>query len=281
MYAIGTDSDYQCNPPAILQLRSRCIEKPINTLELLEIANAKQTQVYEKQRQRDKRGYDGEDENDLEIVLLKNVSLKSYMDWIKESHHGIRPSFIPKNEENLSIGDIMVTEVPSGAHEIAFGELMKAVVLELSHISRSLEDTIVLEPGKDIQWTNGRVKIPDGGLKTQDSPLPNVVIEVAYSESFQQLRANVHHWILFTNHVQISIGIKIFTMNTQQQRKMIVLYEDRQGMTQEIEFGIESAPQPLRIPIFVLYGDIPQEIQDVAFLDIQLIPLRNKILREF
>lgn len=60
------------------------IEKPINTLELLEIANARQTQVYEKQKERDKRGDDGE-ENDLEIVLLKNVSLRSYMDWIKES----------------------------------------------------------------------------------------------------------------------------------------------------------------------------------------------------
>jgi hypothetical protein len=277
MYAIGTD--YQCNSPAILQLRSRCIEKPINTFELLEIANEKQTEVYEKQKQRDKRGDDGE-ENDLEIVLLKNVSLRSYMDWIKESHHGIRPSFIPNNKENLPIGDIVITEVPCGAHEVASGELMKAVVLELSHISRNLEDTIVLEPAKDIKWTNGKVKIPDGGLTTLDSPLPNVVIEVAYSESFRQLQANVHNWIQFTNHVQISIGIKIFTMNTQQQRKMIVLYEDRQGMTQEIEFGIQLAPQPLQIPIAILYREIPQELQDIAFLKIQLIPLRNKILRK-
>lgn len=51
------------------------------------------------------------------------------------------------------------------AHEVASGELMKAVVLELSHISRNLEDTIDIAPGKDIKWTNGRVKIPDGGLK--------------------------------------------------------------------------------------------------------------------
>ena len=106
------------------------------------------------------------------------------------------------------------------------------------------------------------------------------MIEIAYSESFRQLRANVHNWIQFTNHVQISIGIKIFTMSTRQQRKMIVLYEDRQDMTQEIEFGIESAPQPLQIPIAVLYRDIPQELQNIEFLEIQLIPLRNKILRK-
>ena len=135
-----------------------------------------------------------------------------------------------------------------------------------------------IEPSKDIQWTNGRVKIPDGGLTTLDSPLPNVVIEVAYSESFRQLRASVHNWIQFTNDVQISIGIKIFTMSTQQQREMIVLYEDRQGMTQEIEFGIELAPQPLRIPIAVLYRDIPQELRDIEFLEIQLVSLRNEIL---
>ena len=44
--------------------------------------------MYEKQKQREKRGYDGE-ENDL---LLKNASLRSY-------RHDIRPSFIPKNVE--------------------------------------------------------------------------------------------------------------------------------------------------------------------------------------
>ena len=95
---VGTD--YQCNP-SVLQLRSRYIEKPINSAELLDIAHEKQTEVYEKQKERENRGYDGE-ENDLEIVLLKNVSLRSYMDWIKESHHGIRPSFIPRNEEIVS-----------------------------------------------------------------------------------------------------------------------------------------------------------------------------------
>ena len=115
-------------------------------------------------------------------------------------------------------------------------------------------------------------------MTTLNSPLPNVVIEVAYSESFRQLRANIHNWVQFTNHVQISIGIKMFTMNTQQQRKMIALYEDCQGMTQEIEFGIELAPQPLRIPIAVLYRDIPQELQDIEFLEIQMVlSLRNKI----
>lgn len=106
------------------------------------------------------------------------------------------------------------------------------------------------------------------------------MIEVAYSESFRQLRSNVHNWIQFTTHVQLSLGIKIFTMNTQRQRKMVILYQDRQGMTQEIEFGTKSTPEPLRIPTSVLYRDIPQELQSIAFLEIQLIPLRNKILRE-
>ena len=54
-------------------------------------------------------------------------------------------------------------------------------------------------------------------------------------------------------------------------------YDD---IAEEIEFGIESAPQPLQIPIAVLYRDIPQELQNIEFLEIQLIPLRNKILRK-
>jgi hypothetical protein len=272
MYAIGTD--YQSNT---IQLRSRVVEKPIISEEILKIAYMEQTKVYEMQKEKEKRGYDGE-EKDLEIVLLKNISLKTYMDWIKESHHGLRPSFLPKNQDNLSIGDIVITEIPCMAHEIASGELMVAIQNELMKISWNLENTIFVAPGKEIKWTNGRVKVPDGGLKTLNSFYPNVVIEVAYSESFKQLKEHVHNWIILTNHVDISIGVKIFTINTKQQRKMIALYEDRPGMTQEIEFGIELSPQPLRIPIAVLYRDIPQELENVDFLEINLITLRNKIL---
>lgn len=275
MYANATE--YGSQSPAVIQLRSRCIEKPINADEIFKIAHEKQVQIYEQQMQRERQGDDGE-EKDLEIVLLKNVSLRTYMDWIKETHHGIKPSFVPKNEKNLSIGDIVITELACMAHEIAYGVLMQSILYAIMKISWNLQGTIDLAPAKEIRWTNGRVKFPDGGLKTHDSVLPNLVIEIAYSESFKQLKENVHNWIQWTRHVRICIGIKIFVPNQQQQRKMILLYEDRQGMKQEIEFGIATAPPTLRIPVGVLYLIIPQELENIECLEIQLSPLRNKIL---
>ena len=273
MYALGA------NTPSYIDLRSRSIEKPINSSELLEIAYEKQSQWNERQKIKEKLGLNDED-NHHAFVLLKNVSRRLFMDWIHETHHGIRPSFVPTSKD-LSMGKIVFNEVPCAAHEVASGELMKFIVLELSHISCNLENTIEQIPGKDVLWTTGRVKLPDGGLNTDlDSQYPNVVIEVAYSESMPQMREEVHNWILFTDHVQISIGIKIYKVNTKGQRKMIILYEDRQGWTQEIEFGIEKTPQPLRIPIAVLYRAIPEDLQGIEFLDIQLVCLRNEILRE-
>ena len=276
----STVSDGHCEYPSYFELRSRRVEKPIDTERVLKLAHEQLEKVYQEQMEKEKVGFDGEEE-DLEIVLVKNVSLQSFMDWTEESQQSIRPSFIPRDDTNVLIGDIVVTELGSGPHEAASGFWFPALLMKLSDISKPLRHTIKQIPSKDLKWSNGRVKRPDGGLKTLGDQLPTVVIEVAYSESFRQLQEDVHNWIAMTDHVRISLGVKIFTINTQGQRKMIMLYEDRQSEPKQIEFGINPTPERLEIPVSVLYQDVPQELQHVQNLEIDLIPLRNSILEEF
>jgi hypothetical protein len=262
----------------VRQLRSR---KMMKSDELIEVGRQKQKEIYEIQQQREKDGYDAkEEEEELDMLLVKDIPLEAYMDWIKESHHGLRPTYIP-HADNVSIGDIYISELPISAHEIASGKMMDFIQASLSRISPDLLNGIGSEPSTDIQWNDYRVKTPDGGLKIRGEKYPCVVIEVAYSESFKYLQLIVHDWIHLTNHVRISIGVKIFPVNRRGQRRIMILYEDRQGIAQNIEFGMTAAPSALQISTAMLYNHhILPQLRGIEHLEIQLIPLRDWILSE-
>jgi hypothetical protein len=122
-----------------------------------------------------------------------------------------------------------------------------------------LRGTYELEPYPRCRLGTRRGKEPDMsispvGLSVGEGilddgkgfPFPNVVIEVAYkNEPLQSSRENVglrdiiRNWL---SSVQVKIGIKIFTAQSQRYRAILGI---RNSPTWEVEFGMKSGTGPI------------------------------------
>lgn len=246
-------------------------EKPISSEALWKLARENQFEISEKQLQKEINGLGSNDEV-IQFTLLSGVPRATFMEMAKDAEYGIRPSFIPTSDSDAGpvVGDIVVSEKSCRVLDVAVDYLLRNSKKKLNRG----------QIAQDYTLADGRIKIPDAMFTRKGATQTgHMVIKVAYADSLVQLRNDIQDWATLCKNFGAAIGIKIFALNEHGQRKMIILYADREGMTQEIEFGIAKHPQPLRIPIYEISDCDSDEEENEPHVSIWLLPLREIILK--
>lgn len=186
----------------------------------------------------------------METILLRNVPREEFLKLIKDIE--MWPMFVPKSDAEQDVGYILCTEPPCTATESLCEYLTDTIQKEYQRCDCKWFSSykVCIETLHEVTWLDGRIKTPGAILLTNGLRAgAYMVINVSYFISLEKFRNQIFDWIHFTNDVGICIGVKIFPKDSSGFRKMLLLYADRSGMKQEIEFGVAERPEALRISI--------------------------------
>lgn len=270
--------NYQCESPNIAQDRSHNYEFPLNRQEIADVVLDNEYICWLMQEKREKKGYDGEVKH-INWVLVDHISRRKFMIWLRNPGFSVRPTFVPNSMDDLAKGSIILTERAGEVHNIAASSVVESIYRRLQILDRGLNLPHLRFPGEHVHRTDGKLKIADGGMATDETQYcMNFIVEAAYLETFEKIRQDVHDWIHCSANVQVAIGIKVFTKTTNGLRKMILLYEDLRGVKPEIEFGIDPYLGVFEIPVAVLFRSVPRRLRNTNVIPIALRPIREAIL---
>jgi hypothetical protein len=191
------------------------------------------------------------------VVLSDKVSWKDFDQWLDANEGVVRRWLFEPLPDDIKHGRVIVYSLPSRPHEKTSGKLVVAITDQLYDLG--LRGTYELEPSPKCRLGTRRGKEPDMSISPvgltvgegilddgKGFPFPNVVIEVAYkNEPLQSSRENVglrdiiRNWL---SSVQVKIGIKIFTAQSQRYRAILGI---RNSPTWEVEFGMKSGTGPI------------------------------------
>jgi hypothetical protein len=249
-----------------------------------------------------------------DVVIRSNLSL-SDIDAYFEKHDTdmrLRSKFSPSADYNPDedplpnanpdeiFGDLIATDLPTPAHELAAGNLLSQIVGKLR--DKGLRD---IDQAASIRTRIGRIsKEADGSLFPRalrvggaiqhigDSrgifPFPNLVIEVAHQfESLPKLRVELRNWISTRTSVQVAIGIKIFAPQADERCRLLALVYQRDcphNPEQAVEFGSDvgdAAGLAVTIRLADLYHGValPAGLDAAATVAIDLADVRDAIAR--
>uniref|UniRef100_A0A7S0M7T7 Uncharacterized protein n=1 Tax=Cryptomonas curvata TaxID=233186 RepID=A0A7S0M7T7_9CRYP len=206
---------------------------------------------------------------------------------------------MPNANPDEIFGDLIATNLLTAPHELAAGNLLSQIILNLN--KRGLRD---LDQAASIRMRIGRMsKQADGSLTPSALrvggdiqhigdprgifPFPNLVIEVAECESLPKLGVELRNWVSACTSVQVAIGIKIFAPQVDSTRRMLALVYRREcphNPEQAVEFGTnlgDAAGLHVTISLADLFHGValPAGVDGATTLAVDLARVRKAIAR--
>ncbi|KAF0446320.1 hypothetical protein F8M41_002945 [Gigaspora margarita] len=158
----------------------------------------------------------------LPYVLAENVTIDKYEE--RTDQFNVRGSWewSAKLEKNgIVLGDVTVYELPTQAHEVCIGKITELMIEQCRPVNRTDAEIYLLgatrtrakdfckEPDGTFRPRKSAVDLPNGsdGLT---APWPNIVIEVASSESVKHAKDRARNYWLHGNRVHDVIIVKLY-----------------------------------------------------------------------
>ncbi len=168
------------------------------------------------------------------------------------------------------VGTLFAVEMSTRKHGGASGELSLEIILAVAHIAPG---ELKLTGPFDFEFDH-YIKEPDAALFPRRSsisaevlddgfgfPTPNLVIEIAYSESREQLVRELTSWISAGTSVQVAVGIKMYPYSQRSDRAEAVVF--RRGVSnpeQVAQFSPDAGDCPTIAfhPKDLFFGVVPK-----------------------
>ncbi|KAF0446319.1 hypothetical protein F8M41_002944 [Gigaspora margarita] len=158
----------------------------------------------------------------LPYVLAENVTIDKYEE--RKDRFNVHGSWKwnAKLEKNgIILGDVTVYELTTQAHEVCIGAITKLIIKQCLPVDYT--DADILNLGATRTRAKGFCKEPDGSFRPVKSavdlpngsdgltaPWPNIVIEVASSESVSHAKDKARNYWLRNNRVHDVIIVKLY-----------------------------------------------------------------------
>ncbi|KAF0496171.1 hypothetical protein F8M41_021070 [Gigaspora margarita] len=143
----------------------------------------------------------------LPYVLAENVTIDKYEERTDRFNvHGLWEWNAKLEKNGIILGDVTVYELPSPAHEVCIGAITK---LMIKQSARTRANDFCKEPDSSFRPKKSSVDLPNGsdGLT---AAWPNIVIEVALSDSVRNTKDKARNYWLHGNRVHDVIIVKLY-----------------------------------------------------------------------
>ncbi|CAG8530269.1 19715_t:CDS:2 [Racocetra fulgida] len=231
----------------------------------------------------------------LPYILAENVTIDKYEE--RTDRFNVRGcwEWDAKFEKNgVVLGEVAVYELPLQAHEVCAGEISSLIFEQCLPANRTDAKIYILAAtrtrvrgfGKEADGSfrpeKSSVDLPNGsdGL---NAPWPNLVVEVASSESTRHVKEKARNYWLYNNRVRDVIIVKLYdAAENQIPSRMKFDTHDANGDPLSYQEGTHV----IRIPLDCLYHDVKPPIEiprsvlpDPIILDFFFV--RKAILKSF
>jgi hypothetical protein len=190
------------------------------------------------------------------VVVLENVELAQYDDFMEKYEDHLRPSFV---FERIYGGKVVVQELPSKVHECCSHTLSAFIQDQINAVAGVGFASHTLNLMTSPKYALGNIrKEPDLAIECEESGLLTLVVEVAWkNESLQTLRDELEMWKLHRD-VRIVIGIKLFVSKKMKLIKLTRHVNADIWSNMELDFGENiTYPPDLDLDIADLYYGSP------------------------
>ncbi|CAG8735331.1 4479_t:CDS:2, partial [Gigaspora margarita] len=228
----------------------------------------------------------------LPYVLAENETIDKYKE--RKDRFNVHGSWewSAKHEKNgIILGDVTVYELPTQAHEVCILEITGLMIEQCRPVNRT--DAKIYLLGATRTCAKGFCKEPDGSFRPDKSavdlpngsdgltaPWPNIVIEVASSESVSHAKDKARNYWLHGNRVHDVIIVKLYydskspvpnRMKAWHYCALGTSVQQKLKPKNKFEFGTHDANGDLlnyeeetcviKIPLDCLYHDVEPSIQ--------------------
>ncbi|RLN59839.1 hypothetical protein BBJ28_00022599 [Nothophytophthora sp. Chile5] len=187
----------------------------------------------------------------VQAVVLESISRENFRRWLDDHEGKLRHwEYEPVTAGS---GRVIVYSFPSRVHERTAGKIMLAILKQVEEADNAtaLTETFGMEYAPTI-YIGDRDQEPNGSLTPDAADIdafPNLIVEIAYSQLWDDLVAKLERWIGPNTTVQIAIGVKVDRPN----RRIILLQRDGQDVTHtDVDFAV-GEPAPVSFPLRALY----------------------------
>ncbi|CAG8524744.1 34357_t:CDS:2 [Gigaspora margarita] len=220
----------------------------------------------------------------LPYVLAENVTIDKYEERTDRFNvHGLWEWNAKLEKNDIILGDVTVHELPTPAHEVCIGKISYLIMKQCDPVMDTdarICNFQAAQPDSSFRPKKSAVDLPNGsdGLTTA---WPNIVIEVALSESVSHAKDKARNYWLHCNRVHDVIIVKLYCddSKTPVPRRMKAWHYRVSGTSvqqklkpkNKFEFGTHDANEGLlnyekgtrviKIPLDCLYHDVKPPIQ--------------------
>ncbi|RLN77313.1 hypothetical protein BBJ28_00022724 [Nothophytophthora sp. Chile5] len=214
-------------------------------------------------------------------VVFESISREDFRRWLDDHEDELRHwEYEPVTADS---GRVIVYSFPSKVHESTAGGIMLDILKHVEDAGNSTElmKTFRMQYAPTIN-VGDRDQEPNGSLTPTAADIdafPNLIVEIAHSQSWNNLVAKLERWMGPNTTVQVAIGVKVDRPN----RRIILLQRDGQGVVRtEVDFAVGD-PAPISFPLRALYHGVALPDALVGHEDdpiwIDLVWLRGEIDR--
>ncbi|KAF0496172.1 hypothetical protein F8M41_021071 [Gigaspora margarita] len=227
----------------------------------------------------------------LPYVLAENVTIDKYEERTDRFNvHGFWEWSAKLEKNGIFLGDVTIYELPTLAHEACICAFSKLFVKQCAPVdntdaeiygvaaTRTRAKNFGKEADGSFRPKKSAVDLPNGSDGLTRS-WPNIVLEVATSESISHVKDKARNYWLHGNRVHDVIIVKLYYDDNKNQRRMRAMHYCVSGPSvqqklkpkNKFEFGIHDANgKPLnydegtcviKIPLDCLYHDVEPPIQ--------------------
>ncbi|CAH1756293.1 9421_t:CDS:2 [Entrophospora sp. SA101] len=203
----------------------------------------------------------------LPYILVKDITIDKYEERADQFNvHGCWEWGAKLEKNGIVLGDVTIYELPSQAHEVCIGAIVKLMMKQCSPAD---------ETDAEI-YSFGATIISPYGSNGKNKPWPNLVVEVAFSESVGHVKEKAQNYWLHNNCVHDVIVVKIdYVPKDQIPQHMKVIWHYCVSGTY-----VQQKLKPINKFEFEPSIQIPKSIlPDPILLD--FFPVRQAILRTF
>jgi hypothetical protein len=141
-------------------------------------------------------------------VIMHNVSYEGFCVWLDEQDESDHKRWWYVNKS------ILITEYPRQAHESAasfFGTQIERHMTYKFQLSEVDPRPLKVKGSADRRLSNS-CKQPDESITVARRGCPNLVVEIARSQTVESLHTVCSNYFTQSNNIMIVVGVKIFTL---------------------------------------------------------------------
>ncbi|CAJ0828338.1 1896_t:CDS:2, partial [Entrophospora sp. SA101] len=217
----------------------------------------------------------------LPYILVKDGTIDKYEEHADRFNvHGCWEWDAKLEKNGIVLGNVTIYELPSQSHEVCIGAIAKLMMKQCSPADET--DAEIYSFGATTTRVSGSGKESDQPFRPRKSkvispygsdgknkPWPNLVVEVAFSESIRHFKEKAWNYWLHNNHAHDVIVIKIdYVPNDQipQRMKASTYVQQKLKPINKFEFGTHDENENslnylqgtcvIRIPLDCLYYNV-------------------------